>query len=104
MRDRTERIQKLEERHRRLRVQIDREKAAKAAQERKRDARRKIIVGAMVLGLVERGEWSREEFLEKLEAYLSRDHDRALFGLAPRDGDGEEVPGTSAATHEPLSA
>ena len=89
MRDRTDRIQKLEERQRRLRLQIDREKAVKAAQERKRDARRKIVVGAMVLGLVERGEWPKERLLEKLDAYLIRDHDRALFDLPSRDeGDG----------------
>ena len=81
MRDRIDRLQKLEDRQRRLRMQIDREKAVQAAQERKRDARRKILVGAMVLGLVERGEWPRERLLEKLDQYLTRNFDRALFDL-----------------------
>ena len=50
---RSERLQKLEERQRRLQIEIERERANQAQQERKRDARRKIVVGAMVLGLVE---------------------------------------------------
>jgi hypothetical protein len=84
MSGRSERLQKLEERQRRLQVEIQRERAMEAQQERKRDARRKIVVGAMVLGWVERGEWPQERLLEKLDAYLTRDHDRALFDLARR--------------------
>jgi hypothetical protein len=85
MRTQSERVQKLEERQRRLRMQLERAKAAEAVQERKRDARRKIVVGAMVLGLVERGEWPRERLLEKLDQYLTRDHDRELFDLPMRE-------------------
>jgi hypothetical protein len=81
----SDRLQKLEERQRRLCEQIERARAAADQQERKRDARRKIIVGAMVLGLVERGEWPRERLLAKLDEHLSRKHDRALFGLPPRE-------------------
>jgi hypothetical protein len=94
-------VQKLEERQRRLRVQLDRVKAAEAMQERKRDARRKIVVGAMVLGLVERGEWPRERLLEKLDAYLTRNHDRALFGL-PLLHDAESADPAPAATADPV--
>jgi hypothetical protein len=94
---RSERLQKLEERQRRLQVEIQRERAVGAQQERKRDARRKIVVGAMVLGLVERGEWPREEFIEKLDAHLTRDHDRALFDLPPRNG---ETPSEASAESE----
>jgi hypothetical protein len=84
MRARTDRLEKLEERQRRLRKEIDRERALRATQARKSDARRKILVGAMVLGLVERGEWQKERILEKLDAYLSREYDRALFDLPQR--------------------
>jgi hypothetical protein len=85
-------LQKLEERHRRLQEQIERAKAAEAVQERKRDARRKILVGAIVLGLVERGEWPRERLLEKLDEHLTRKKDRALFDLPPCPGAEEGIP------------
>jgi hypothetical protein len=84
MRARSEKLERLEERRRLLLSEIEREKAVLAEQERKRDARRKIVVGAMVLGWVERGEWPRAQLLEKLDAYLTREHDRALFDLPPR--------------------
>ena len=83
MSTRNEKLERLAERRRRIDAQIEGIKAEEAAEERKRDARRKIVVGAMVLGMVERGEWPRERLLEKLDAYLTREHDRELFGLAP---------------------
>ena len=85
MSTRTEKIAKLAEKRRQLAEEIDRMRAADAQEERKRDARRKILVGSMVLTLVERGEWPRERLLEKLDAHLTRNHDRALFELAPRE-------------------
>src|SRR5262249_37760501 len=84
MRARSEKLERLEERQRLLLAEIEREKAGLVEQGRKRDARRKIVVGAMVLGQVERGEWPRAQLLEKLDAYLTREHDRALFDLPPR--------------------
>ena len=83
MSTRNEKLERLAERRRRIDAQIECIKAEEAAEERKRDARRKIVVGAMVLGMVERGEWPRERLLEKLDTYLTREHDRELFGLAP---------------------
>jgi len=85
VRTRAEKIQKLAERRRQLAEEIDRMRAVEAQEERKRDARRKILAGSLVLAMVERGEWSRELLLEKLDAHLTRNHDRALFALAPRE-------------------
>ena len=92
MSTRTEKIAKLAEKRRQLAEEIDRMRAADAQEERKRDARRKILVGSMVLAQVERGEWPRERLLEKLDAHLTRNHDRALFELAPCE---ESAPASS---------
>ena len=52
--------------------------------QRVEDTRRKILVGAMMLDKIERGDWSRDKLLTLLDAYLTRDADRALFDLPPR--------------------
>lgn len=85
MQTRAERIEKLAEKRRQLAFEIDRMRAAEAAEERRRDARRKILVGSMVLAQVERGEWPQERLLAALDRHLTRSHDRALFELAPRE-------------------
>ena len=51
---------------------------------RQADTRRKILVGAIILAQVERGEFSERELNELLDRWLERDDDRALFGLAPK--------------------
>ncbi|HMQ13246.1 MAG TPA: mobilization protein [Candidatus Competibacter phosphatis] len=50
---------------------------------RSNDTRRKILAGALVLDMMERDEATRQRFLERLDKYLKRADDRALFGLNP---------------------
>ena len=50
---------------------------------RSNDTRRKILAGALVLDMMERDEATRQRFLERLDKYLKRADDRALFGLSP---------------------
>ncbi|CQR42211.1 conserved hypothetical protein [Thiomonas sp. CB3] len=61
-----------------------RKRAAESKAKRSQDTRRKILVGAAILAKVERGEWPRDKLLAMMEATLTRDDDRALFGL-PED-------------------
>ncbi len=58
-----------------------RKRAAESKAKRSQDTRRKILVGAAILAKVERGEWPRDKLLAMMEATLTRDDDRALFGL-----------------------
>ena len=51
---------------------------------RAEDNRRKILVGAMVLKSMDGNESIRSQWIAKLDAYLTRDDDRALFGLPPK--------------------
>jgi hypothetical protein len=58
-----------------------RKRAAELQKKRSDDTRRKILVGAVVLAKVERGEWPKEKLLSVLDAALTRPEDRALFDL-----------------------
>lgn len=81
-----ERLAKLEEQRARLNAEISRVKARASANERKRDTRRKVLAGAMVLGQVEQGTFPKEKFLAQLDEYLERDNDREMFGLPAKAG------------------
>jgi hypothetical protein len=87
-----ERIREAEERLKQLkakRQQIEaRKRAAEAKAKRAADTRKKILVGAAVLAMVQRGDWKEEYLLEIMDYALSRDDDRALFGLGPKGGPG----------------
>ncbi|MNL41310.1 hypothetical protein D3C87_1637130 [compost metagenome] len=75
----------------------DRSKTNKA--ERAADTRRKVLVGAFVMaqtggkvsGMTLQG--------AKFTDYLTRDSDRALFGLAPSAPDGADQPGEASDLH-----
>ena len=56
-------------------------RALGSKQQRADDTRRKILVGAAVLGKVERGEWPKDNFLDIMNQTLTHPQDRCLFGL-----------------------
>ena len=49
--------------------------------ERRQDTRRKVLVGAVILARVERGEWPEDKLHALLDKHLTRADDRALFDL-----------------------
>ena len=63
--------------------QVARERAVERKRQRSDETRRKILVGAVVLAKVERGEWPQERLRELMDQALTRADDRALFGLLP---------------------
>ena len=58
-----------------------RKRTMESKRKRSADTRRKILVGAVILARVERGEWPQEKLLAMLDASLIRADDRALFDL-----------------------
>lgn len=56
-------------------------KAAEQKRKRTEDTRRKILAGALVMELMEQDQQTRQKFLARLDRYLTRADDRALFGL-----------------------
>ena len=79
-----ERMRKLEEQRARINAAIQRVKARERQAVRKRDTRRKILAGAMVLDRVARGVLTEQLFLRDMDEFLDRPHERALFELPPR--------------------
>ena len=58
-----------------------RKRAVEAKKKRSDDTRRKVLVGAVILAKVERGEWPKDKLLAMLDSNLTRADDRALFDL-----------------------
>lgn len=56
-------------------------RAAEAKKVRADDTRKKVLVGAVILARVERGEWPADKLLAVMDKALTRSDDRALFGL-----------------------
>lgn len=68
-----------------LKAKQEAQKRAKVSkEERAKDTRRKILVGAAILAKVERGEWPKDKLVQMLDGFLTRPDERALFDLAPR--------------------
>ena len=78
------RLEKLEEQRARINAEIQRVRAKEQQQKRKEETRRKVLVGSLIMGKVQSGEWPEEELIETMDSYLERDNDRALFGLPPK--------------------
>ena len=89
----TEILRKLEEAQARIAAEIQRVKGRAAQEARKRDTHRKILIGAMVLDRVQRGELSLQRFRADMDKFLEKDRDRAVFDLPPRSTDAVKAGG-----------
>lgn len=69
---------------RKISTQLQRLNAREQQAERKRDTRRKILLGARVLDRTARGELAEAEVKADMDRFLERAQDRALFDLPPR--------------------
>ena len=90
----SDRRAKLEAKREELNQEIQRVRIQEQQQQRKDDTRRKVLVGAMILDGMEDTEsdqWPNGRLIDVLDSFLTRDRDRALFGL----------PWTSNANSEP---
>ncbi len=90
MASKEEKLKGLEERRDKLNARIARDRARLDRDERRRDTRKKILAGAFLLQRVEQGEWSRERFMEGMDAFLTNNRDRELFGLESEGDDTNE--------------
>jgi len=71
-------LKKLEEKKSQLQNQISNVKQRLQQEERQKDTRRKILVGAFFL---EKYKDKFPELVKQIDPFLSRPQDRALFGL-----------------------
>jgi len=73
-------IKALKIKQKQLSERIKRLEAAEKTKERKRETRRKILVGAFYLDQA-RESGQLQELVQKMDNYLNRPSDRELFGL-----------------------
>lgn len=78
------RLESLKKKQEQLKMQIQTLEAAASARERKRELQRKILIGAYYWDKA-KAEGKEEEVAKIMDSYLSRDIDRVLFNLSPRE-------------------
>ena len=71
-------LEQLKVRQRRLENRI---RYLASRQARRDETRRKILIGAVILAKIERGEFDEKKLRTMLDSALTRKDDRALFGL-----------------------
>ena len=88
-----ERIKAQEEKLKQLKALKQKQEAQKRAAEAKRtrteDTRRKVLIGAMMLEHMAKNDGTKESVMGKLNAFLTRADDRALFDLPPASQAGQ---------------
>jgi hypothetical protein len=88
-----DRIDTLEQRLKELKTRQQRNEARRrtfeSRRERREETRRKILVGAIVLAKIEQGVLEESLLRRWLDGALTREDDRALFGLSMGHGVGE---------------
>jgi large subunit ribosomal protein L7/L12 len=91
---RDEKLKKLQEQRDKLNKQILTLANRENAEKRKRENRKKVLVGAMMLDMVKKGEWQESELQRRMDAFLTRDAERALFDLQPlpKKAEAEKAP------------
>lgn len=80
----TKRLDELLKKREQLKAQIQQVRAKEAAQKRKEDTRKKILLGALMMEMMERGELDKGKMRKRLDGFLTREGDRRLFDLPPR--------------------
>lgn len=82
-----EQIKTQEEKLKKLKAFKQKQEAIKRAREateyRANDTRRKILLGALMLDQMEKNEGTKASVMGKLDVFLKRQDDRALFGIEP---------------------
>ncbi len=68
-----------------LDAQIQQERNKQSQQKRKEDTRRKILLGALMMELMKKGELDEKKILKRLDGFLTKDIDRKLFALPEKN-------------------
>ena len=68
-----------------LNAQIQKERNKLSSQQRKSDTRRKILLGALMMELMKKGELDEKMILKKLDKFLTKDIDRKLFDFPEKN-------------------
>ena len=64
-----------------LKAQIRQEKNKLDQAERKKDTRRKILLGALMMDMMKKGELDEKKIMKQLDSFLTKETDRKLFNF-----------------------
>ena len=67
-----------------LNAQIQQARARESAKKRKEETRKKILLGALLMEMMEKGEMDKGKVRKRLGEFLVREGDRRLFNLPSR--------------------
>ena len=84
-------LELLLEKEAQLKAQIQLAKATERTLEKKKDTRRKILIGAAVMARVNNGEWPQHDLLMMMDGFLTRPNERELFGLEADEREAEQA-------------
>jgi len=98
-----EKLERLLKQQEQLKAQIAAIQAREKEEERKKDTRRKILLGGILLAKVKRGEWPQAKLVDLLDRELKEERDRVLFDLPPLIKDASSAPPDSEPIAKPLS-
>ena len=73
------RLEQLFKKQEELKAQIRKEKNKLSQVERKRDTRRKILLGALMLDMMKKGELDKKKIMKHLDSFLIKETDRKLL-------------------------
>jgi hypothetical protein len=76
-----DKIDDLRKKEAQIKDQIQALKQREREAERKRDTRRKILIGGAVLAKIKRGDWPHQQLIDLVDSELKSDRDRELFDL-----------------------
>lgn len=82
----TKRLDELLKKREQLTAQIQQVRAREAGQKRKEETRKKILLGALMMDMMDKGELDKGKVKKRLDGFLVKAGDRLLFGLSVKQG------------------
>ena len=76
------RLEQLLKKQEELKAQIRKEKNKLSQAERKKDTRRKILLGTLMMDMINSGELDEKKIMKRLDSFLTRETDRLLFDFS----------------------
>jgi len=83
----TTKLQRLQLKQSQLKAQIQQVQARERTTERKKQTRRKFLIGEAILSGVASGRFKQTDLISIMSRFLTAEDDRALFGLESQPGD-----------------
>jgi hypothetical protein len=82
-------LERLQEQQAKIKAEKKRIMARLNQEERKKDTRKKNLIGAAVMNLVKQGKMETQKLNAMMDGFLTQERDRSLFGLPNKANKGK---------------